>query len=370
MNQHEKRSWIKFTGKDLYQQMRGRRMGLALIGGLAFTIICMVFYNAGFFRLTYSQFIYCFVVFWLVNALFVILMMSGLNKRFSDPSLTTAQMFWAVSATMVAIYLANESRTPLLMMSLLAIMFGGLDYSRQRVIIMSIYSLVVYALIVYALKDIEGVHFNKEKEIIILFEYFMILLGYNVLLWEMIVTRQYLKNKSLYLQSHLHRAEIESITDPLTGVGNRRFLQKVLQAQLSMVERSKEYFFAVSMLDIDRFKQVNDEFGHDVGDKVLQKVSFIINRNLRQSDTFGRFGGEEFIIISPLTGEVKALDFAERIRQIIQNTVFSSVEALKVTVSIGVTIYKYPESLDTTLKRSDKALYQAKQNGRNQIVVL
>lgn len=365
----KKNKWSIFKW-DVYQQLRLRRMLLAIIGAITFTIICYFFNHDHVFRIKPNQFWHYVGIFWAVNFLFVILMVSGLNKKFSDPSLTTAQMIWAISATMFSIYLANEGRTPLLMMTLLAIMFGGLDYSRKRVVYMTFYSIFVYAWIVFLLKDVPGAKFNVRKELVVFVEYVLILLGYNILLWEMIVTRLYLKNKSLYLQSHLHQAEIESITDSLTGVGNRRFLQKVLQGQLYMAARSQDYFFAISMMDIDFFKYVNDHYGHDVGDKVLQRVSFIINNHLRQSDTFGRFGGEEFIIISPLTDANQAVDFAERIRKLVEKTVFRSVTGLSITVSIGVTLYKNPEPLDDTLKRVDKALYRAKEEGRNRVITL
>jgi diguanylate cyclase (GGDEF)-like protein len=290
--------------------------------------------------------------------------------KLQDPSLTTAQMFWAISATMVTVYLANDRRTILLMMTLLAIMFGGLQYSKSRVFLMTLYSLALYGIIIYLLIDIPSANLNIRQEMVVYFVYAMILIGYNVLALEMIVTRQYLKDKSLYLQSNLHKVEIESITDSLTGIGNRRFLQKMLKGQLSMAERSHQYFFSLSMVDIDFFKQINDQYGHDMGDKVLQKMSYIINRALRQSDTFGRYGGEEFIIISPLTDAQSSIEFAERVRKLVEDETFDRSTNLKVTISIGVTVYQDSETVERTLKRVDEALYLAKKRGRNRVVAL
>ncbi len=364
------RRWMSSLRQDNPQTLRLRRMGLALLSAVAFSGICIIFYHENLFRISFTEFMYLLLAFWLINIGFVAVILTGLNKKCADPSLTTAQMFWAISATMVTVYLAIDRRTILLMMTLLAIMFGGLQYSKTRVFNMTLYSLALYGLIIYLLKDISELNLNIRQEMIVYFVYAMILLGYNVLALEMIVTRQYLKDKSLYLQSNLHKVEIESITDSLTGIGNRRFLQKIMKVQVSMAERSQQYFFSLSMVDIDFFKQINDQYGHHMGDKVLQKMCHIINHALRQSDTFGRYGGEEFIIVSPLTDASKSVEFAERVRKLVEEETFDSSVDLKVTISIGVTVYKDAEPLEKTLKRVDEALYLAKERGRNQVVVL
>ena len=363
-------SWWRAFQEDSAQKLRFRRMGLALIGALTLTVAWVVFYHEHVFRVTYLQLVYFSLIFWLVNACFVFVLVSGLNKRFFDPSLTTIQMIWSVSAIMIAVYFSNEQREALLMLTFLVIIFGGFHYSKARVYGMVFYSLILYLFVICFLKDFHVVPINIAQEMVVFFIYAIVLFGCNILVLEVISAKKALKDKSELLKGNLQKIEIESITDPLTGIGNRRYLQKILKSQMSMVERSDQYFFSISMIDIDHFKDVNDKFGHDMGDKVLQKLCGILNYALRESDTFGRFGGEEFIVISPLTHAKQTVEFAERMRILVQNTIFDKKLNLYITISIGVTVYKDSEALDTILKRVDEALYEAKNKGRNQVVIL
>ncbi len=125
------------------------------------------------------------------------------------------------------------------------------------------------------------------------------------------------------------------------------------------------------MLDIDHFKNVNDTFGHDVGDIVLKDVVNLAVQGLRDDDTIGRLGGEEFAVLLPQTQSKEALLVAERIRQNIENAIIETAHGtLKVTVSVGVSSITedYPE-IETLLKAADEALYRAKNDGRNQVCV-
>jgi len=122
------------------------------------------------------------------------------------------------------------------------------------------------------------------------------------------------------------------------------------------------------MFDIDYFKKVNDTYGHDVGDYVLQELSRIILNNIRETDSFGRWGGEEFMLLLPYTSQEKIMEIAEKIRKTVQEHTFKDVK--QITVSIGVTLYKKDEGISQLIKRVDIALYEAKSHGRNQVVSL
>ena len=116
---------------------------------------------------------------------------------------------------------------------------------------------------------------------------------------------------------------------------------------------------------IDHFKRVNDQYGHDVGDLILQELSQVISVNIRKSDIFARIGGEEFALILPNNSLDNALTFAEKLRETIARNIFSKVGHL--TISLGVTELKNDDTIDTIYKRADLALYKAKQNGRNKV---
>lgn len=161
--------------------------------------------------------------------------------------------------------------------------------------------------------------------------------------------------------------EIRAITDPLTTLYNRGHFNHCLKNEMA---RSKRYGSALSLIifDIDRFKQVNDTFGHLAGDSVLKELSFLCLEIIRESDLLARWGGEEFIVLAPGMDRIKIVSFAEKLRILIEEHDFSI--KTPVTCSFGVTQYSGEETKDEFVNRADKALYQAKQGGRNKVVSL
>lgn len=163
-------------------------------------------------------------------------------------------------------------------------------------------------------------------------------------------------------------------TDPLTGILNRRMFIARAREECA---RSTRYGnpLAFAMIDIDKFKLLNDEFGHATGDKVLCNVVDIISAGIRQSDIFGRWGGEEFVLALPETAENDALVLLQRLRQAVAAAEFTphdaSQERRSVTVSIGVAGFRAgEESLDRVIDRADQALMTAKRTGRNKVCAL
>jgi diguanylate cyclase (GGDEF)-like protein len=161
--------------------------------------------------------------------------------------------------------------------------------------------------------------------------------------------------------------EIASLTDPLTGIGNRSSFNNALKSEMGRFSRYGTKTFALLMLDIDHFKLVNDQHGHLNGDEVLKGLVQIIRSMIRDSDTFARWGGEEFVLLLPLTELKYAENMAERIRVRISETSFHPVGNL--TVSLGVGQYRESESVEEFIHRIDRALYLAKNTGRNKVKV-
>jgi len=161
--------------------------------------------------------------------------------------------------------------------------------------------------------------------------------------------------------------ELEGLatTDSLTQISNRYALMNRLKEEIDRANRFNDDFVLI-MFDIDFFKKVNDEHGHDVGDKVLQELSTLVFNEVRSVDLFGRLGGEEFLIIMPNTTTTVAHQSAERIRQIIENYVFEN--ELKITISLGIANYRRDQKISSLMKMADLALYQAKESGRNKTV--
>lgn len=163
------------------------------------------------------------------------------------------------------------------------------------------------------------------------------------------------------------RAEIMeqiALTDALTGIANRRQLEQLLRREILIAERY-HHPFSVILFDIDHFKQVNDTFGHEAGDTVLKGVADLVNTNLRAIDVLGRWGGEEFLTLTPDTTVQQALQLAERLRQRIEGV--DIAPAGKITASFGVATYQSKESPPDLVRRADQALYKAKEGGRNRV---
>ncbi|MFV3305057.1 biofilm regulation diguanylate cyclase SiaD [Pseudomonas sp. NY15181] len=156
-----------------------------------------------------------------------------------------------------------------------------------------------------------------------------------------------------------------STHDPLTGIANRRLLMERLREESERAQRRQQPY-ALAMVDVDRFKQVNDTWGHDIGDRVLVEIGRAMQAALRQYDLCGRWGGEEFLLILPETRLADAAAIIERVRSDIRClTVRVGTEALSVTASFGVAEHQPGESYSQTVSRADAALLDAKRSGRD-----
>lgn len=175
-------------------------------------------------------------------------------------------------------------------------------------------------------------------------------------------------------QEHLHQLEDlnralekQSQTDVLTGIFNRRFFNMQLAKEAARSTRHRTPL-SVLMFDIDHFKTINDKHGHLAGDKVLQELCELVQDNIRQSDFLARWGGEEFVLLTPGVGLRNAGKFAEKLRLLIEDYEFSVGE--QITCSFGVSCYQASEEISTFMQRADQALYKAKDDGRNCCVTI
>jgi len=157
-----------------------------------------------------------------------------------------------------------------------------------------------------------------------------------------------------------------AITDQLTGLYNRHYIFSKLEEEIKRARRF-DRSLCVILIDIDNFKQINDKYGHNVGDKVLQIVANLIRKNVRRIDTVGRLGGEEIIIICPDTNEKGGRILGEKIRLLIEKIKGENIPP--VTVSIGVATFSPLDSSYELIKKADIALYRAKRSGKNKVVV-
>jgi len=156
--------------------------------------------------------------------------------------------------------------------------------------------------------------------------------------------------------------------DSLTGIANRRISLESLDGAISFAQRHQTPL-SIIMADLDDFKSVNDTFGHNAGDQVLQAFASLLMENSRQEDLTARWGGEEFIMMLPGTGAKKASVFGERLRHRLEEMAFPD-SGIRLTASIGVSAYQLGETSISFIGRADQALYEAKRLGKNQVIML
>lgn len=172
-----------------------------------------------------------------------------------------------------------------------------------------------------------------------------------------------LRNAILY-----NRAIEKAHKDPVTGVSNRTAMDASLYQEVDLARRHK-HELSIILLDIDRFKQINDTYGHIAGDTILKRVAESMSDCVRGSDIIYRYGGEEFVVVLRNTNHDGAMLLAERLRHGVETMHVNYDDfSIQVTVSAGVTSFKSGDSVQTLLERCDEAMYQAKQGGRNLVI--
>jgi diguanylate cyclase (GGDEF)-like protein len=179
--------------------------------------------------------------------------------------------------------------------------------------------------------------------------------------------RNMLYNRSVELRSAYKRIEELAELDELTGSFNRRCIMRMLDDEIARAHRNKTPC-SVALIDLDWFKRINDAHGHPTGDEVLRTFAITTFANIRTIDKFGRYGGEEFLLLLPGTANEAAAHSLDRLRAIIAELDWSALSAgMSVTISAGVATLAPDETPDALLARADYALYAAKERGRNRI---
>lgn len=347
---------------DGKQVLRIRRYLLASGFSLLYLLVLFIFHIQG--ALTQRVLIEASVLIAFLIVLFYALLRSGLSLRMRDPSLTVAQMLCAVFTMLFIMYHAPATREAFGPFLYIAFMFGMLRLSTLRLSAIAVVALAAFAAVI-ALRMHEG----QDQELIRQeFRHWMILV--LTLPWFLLIGG-YIRRLRRDLSEVSHRlddAEQQARHDELTGALNRRAIMAALEAEKNRCDRFGEVF-CVCIVDIDSFKRVNDQNGHLAGDEVLRRFAQGVITGLRATDTFGRYGGEEFVQLLAHTELEGALVQAERVRRHALSLDFQQfAKGCAITVSIGVAQYRPGESVTEILARADSALYEAKRAGRNRVV--
>ncbi len=353
---------------SLEQRLRKRRLGMSFASyTVTFTMVLFFCYQqmiplrvAGHFAL-FSL---------VVNAALWLLIHSNINLRFRDPSMTALQMIicqWP--ALWVMFFLeAGQARAIFLLITIVPALYGILALNVRNFILVSIGFLIQYSALHLALWLYRPQVMNTELELIQSFAFVLVLAEVALIGGFISGLRGKLRLRNHELKNAMGRIQELVNIDELTGIYNRRRIFQVLNEESNRYRRFPGAF-SVGILDVDLFKQINDTHGHQAGDKILRQLASSVAEDLRVIDSFGRYGGEEFLLILPQTTLVGAEIKAERIRSSIESLRFDDLPtSISITVSIGLAEFQAGETTDDTLARADKALYQAKESGRNCVI--
>ncbi|MDQ2990423.1 MAG: GGDEF domain-containing protein [Pseudomonadota bacterium] len=362
---------------------RVKRQLMGFMSYMMFVVPMIYAVHSGWLRLGYGGLAWLVVVAFTINVGFLFAIRSGYTRRFADPSLMVLQVGIACATALVIGYYLDQARIITVMLFFTAFFFGIFSFSRRQYLGLTIVAVVGYALM-WLLK-ISANHIDANALHLELLHFMMLVI---VLLWMSLLgsyiaqLRESLARKKDALATALERLKELSSHDELTGLHNRRHLMGVLDQQQERALRHDEPF-ALCLLDLDNFKRINDTHGHGVGDEVLRGFSERIRAHMRGMDiiargdnsgsidsSFGRYGGEEFLLVLPYAEDASARACVERLRKAINASPFpTSAGELAITFSAGVAHYCKGETIAAMLDRADAALYHAKAEGRDRVEI-
>ncbi len=326
---------------------------------LLYALSLYIFYQQGF--ISGTVFVGVAAVVLLCVLLFYCVFRFGLHTRFSDSSLMLPQLVTALLIMLAVSYFERSTQAALVPFILIAFSFGIFRLSTGTLVLLCVGCLLGY-LGVIMLRN----HSHLGNFRIDLVQWFVLAftLPGMILVGKQIQNlRQLLKATRYQLQHY----EEKSVRDELTGLYNRRQLQAELE-QAKLQADTLSVPFSICLIDIDRFKEINDGNGHLAGDRILRDFADVARDSIRDTDILGRYGGDEFLQILPDTDLKGAVMHAERLRVYAHFLDFRKVLAQKhISLSIGVAQYRSGEKITDLISRADTALYQAKQLGRNRV---
>lgn len=295
---------------------------------------------------------------------------SGVAREWRDPSLTMAQMFYAMACAAAAYVLAGPVRTTVLPIIAVVLMFGMFGLSARQVFGVAVYTLALFAAgSWYWVRREPGVQATVVLEQVNLGMLMLMLTGVCVLTSRLARMRERGQRQKAALEQALEQNRLLATQDALTGCLNRRAMTERLGQALALAARFGTPCSVIA-IDLDHFKQVNDVYGHAAGDEVLRTVADLTQGQLRDVDALGRWGGEEFLVLLPATSAGDAVVCAERLQAKLAQARFPTISPeLRLSFSAGVTAIGRDEGLATVIDRADKAMYQAKQAGRARVMV-
>ena len=358
----------KRTARALALRARQRRQiqGMIAASYLIDALVLLIYAQAGTIPSTVSS---AFAVCGLLSvACYMVLSETGFTERFKDHYFVAPQLIASTAILLAFAYIAPEVGMMFLCTLFVVFNFGSLRSTpRQTAIFWTAMALGLAGLFLLTEKPISMPHGNNLERFATM-SVFILTIGRCMFLGIFSsAMRQSLYQSGLKLKQAYKRIEELAELDELTGSFNRRCIMRMLDDEIARAHRSQTPC-SIALIDLDWFKRINDSYGHPTGDEVLRTFAITVFANIRNFDRFGRYGGEEFLLVLPDTLGDSAAKILDRLRAIIAGLDWSAFSPdMRVTISAGVATLRPDETEDSLLARADNALYAAKARGRNRI---
>jgi GGDEF domain-containing protein len=371
-----------FFPEDAKQTLRIRRFLMAALSYVLWVGLTAYCYQLGLVQVSAQGFWIAVALAGVCNVVFYALLRSGLNRYWPDPSLTLPQMVVATAWVMLLMALAPKVRGMLLMLYAVVFLFGVFRLRRRDYLALTALVVVSYGFVV--LRDV----YRQDSGVPLPLEALQFVVLATTLIWLAFFgsyvgkLRETVSRRNTELAAALAKNRRLAVHDDLTGTYNRRHIMQFLEQEQQRATRTGRGF-TLCLMDLDHFKAVNDRYGHLGGDDALRQFAMLVLGEVRALDrvgregpevghwgdeNFGRYGGEEFMLVLPETDLDGAHVCVERIRRKVAEASFQiEQQALRLTVSCGLAAHRPGEDMRATLARADQALYQAKQAGRDKV---
>ncbi len=300
---------------------------------------------------------------------FFAMIRSGWSRRFADPSLAVPQMLYAVSCAAVAYALTGPARGAVFPITMVILMFGMFAASPRQMRGVSLYAVLVFGATMALMAARRPAVYMPAVETAHFILVATMMPAVSILAGRLSHLRHRLRQQRSELRQALARIEDLATRDPLTGLINRRHMEELLEQEHQRSVRAG-HPFCVAVIDVDRFKVLNAMHGRSTGDEVLCALAREMLAAVRLSDRLSRWGGQKFVLLMPDTRATLARGGLERVRERVAAVlVTSGGAALSATVSIGLSEHHAGETVSQALERADRALYEAKAQGRDRVVL-
>lgn len=352
------------TRLDGARQRRQYQRQLLIVGGFAalYLFALLVFHALGL--LPRSTLAAAALASALAIGVFCAVFACGLNRRAAEPSLGAPMALCGLAILLWVMYMAPATHILFAPHVFVTIAFGTYRLSTRTMVLLALAALAGFGAVIQLHYFEGGEPGLLQSELLHLLTAALALPGLMLLAVRVRRMNNALFKAGLKIENIKENAR----RDPLLGCYNRRYAIAALEQHKRHAEEHGSDL-CLAVIDLDYFKRVNDEIGHLGGDEVLRDFSRVAQANVRQGDVFGRYGGEEFLLILPETDLLTALNITERIRAQVEHHRWDEKLKQGVTVSIGLTQYIAGESVLDLFSRTDTAAYMAKRGGRNQVVV-